>query len=347
MPLPFIASGQEYDGNTQKQPSRCLKCVHKACTSESASPLEHNVCPETMSYYTTSWLGTQITFNGLIVEDRNKKAPTQLKVDLRRLCITHHNAQTIIGNIQLVGHLLSRELDLATKETVSFLHDIRSSLSLVMSNCEALISSSSGNDFSSKLHSSSQPLRNLYGSIGLLTEQLNLADIITNPQSITFGRRSQCSLHGFLFRIVKLFESRASEKRVWLQLGELKGEIFLSLYQSFQFVPLILLDNALKYCNPKSNVYIQISHAVGDLRITFTSYGEIVPDDFHEKIFERHVRGPNALSSQIQGSGLGLSIAKAVVEAHGYAIFYSSAPQSQQNFFTIVVPKGSFVKTGR
>jgi two-component system sensor histidine kinase SenX3 len=62
----------------------------------------------------------------------------------------------------------------------------------------------------------------------------------------------------------------------------------------------------------------------------------ISPDE-QEKIFERFYRADKARSSRTGGSGLGLPIAKRIIEAHGGQITLASAPD-QGSTFTLFLP---------
>ena len=66
-------------------------------------------------------------------------------------------------------------------------------------------------------------------------------------------------------------------------------------------------------------------------------HGEGIPAAEHEKIFERFYRRGSELRRQTQGVGIGLSIVKHIVEAHGGKVLVRSAP-GQGSRFTIELP---------
>ena len=65
--------------------------------------------------------------------------------------------------------------------------------------------------------------------------------------------------------------------------------------------------------------------------------GEGIPPEEHEKIFERFYRRGSELRRETQGVGIGLSLVKHIVEAHGGRVAVRSAP-GQGSRFTIVLP---------
>ena len=66
-------------------------------------------------------------------------------------------------------------------------------------------------------------------------------------------------------------------------------------------------------------------------------HGEGIPPSEHEKIFERFYRRGSELRRQTQGVGIGLSIVKHIVEAHGGRVLVRSAV-GQGSRFTIELP---------
>ncbi len=81
-------------------------------------------------------------------------------------------------------------------------------------------------------------------------------------------------------------------------------------------VVLILLDNALKYSGRGGSIAIRASRAGDDAMVTVTDTGiGIGPDDV-DRVFDRFYRVDKARSRALGGAGLGLSIAREIVDAH-------------------------------
>jgi two-component system sensor histidine kinase KdpD len=98
-----------------------------------------------------------------------------------------------------------------------------------------------------------------------------------------------------------------------------------------------LLENAAKYSPPESPI-----HITGEVRsgMVMTSVADRGPgiDDFEQSlIFEKFYRGRDQ-RLQVQGTGMGLAIAKAIVEAHGGKIGVTSQPgRGSVFYFTLPV----------
>jgi two-component system sensor histidine kinase KdpD len=86
-----------------------------------------------------------------------------------------------------------------------------------------------------------------------------------------------------------------------------------------------LLDNALKYSPAGTPVAIHSFPSDGTVALEITDYGRGIPEQEQLRIFERFYRSPS-VRDQIPGSGLGLSIAHRIVQAHGGDLTVRSRP---------------------
>ena len=99
-----------------------------------------------------------------------------------------------------------------------------------------------------------------------------------------------------------------------------------------------LLDNAIKYTPAGGSVTISVrDEPVGAVAV-FRDTGIGIPAEEQDKIWPRLYRGDKSRSQR--GLGLGLSLVKAVVEAHGGKVTVSSQV-NQGSEFTVSLPKQS------
>jgi two-component system phosphate regulon sensor histidine kinase PhoR len=97
-----------------------------------------------------------------------------------------------------------------------------------------------------------------------------------------------------------------------------------------------LLDNAIQYSLPGSPIALACAMAMqGGVELSVTDSGRPIPDDEVSHLFERGYRGSNAAGTQ--GSGLGLYMAKAIIDVHGGTIAVQNLPESGKKF-TIWLP---------
>lgn len=77
-----------------------------------------------------------------------------------------------------------------------------------------------------------------------------------------------------------------------------------------------LLRNAIAYCYEESTIQIQACEKYGDIEIQVINEGNKIPGAKLQRIFERFYRLDNSRSTETGGAGLGLAIAKEIVELH-------------------------------
>ena len=96
-----------------------------------------------------------------------------------------------------------------------------------------------------------------------------------------------------------------------------------------------LLDNALKYSPPETPVTLSVHSSDRMAIVDVIDKGKGIPAAEQNRVFERFYRSP-AVKHQIPGSGLGLSIAHRIAEAHGGDLSLSSQPG--QTVFRLALP---------
>jgi two-component system sensor histidine kinase KdpD len=96
-----------------------------------------------------------------------------------------------------------------------------------------------------------------------------------------------------------------------------------------------LLENGVKYAPPDSTISIALSRTEDELRVTVADLGPPIPESDRERIFDKFFRLRS--SKHVTGSGLGLSICKGIVEAHGGSIWVEPSPNGG-NAFTLALP---------
>jgi two-component system sensor histidine kinase KdpD len=93
-----------------------------------------------------------------------------------------------------------------------------------------------------------------------------------------------------------------------------------------------LIGNAIKYSPPETVIELRATYAEGSIEVQVRDHGTGVPNDEIESIFGRFYRG-NKVKDAIAGTGMGLSIARDIVKAHGGTMWAANAADGGACFF--------------
>lgn len=100
-----------------------------------------------------------------------------------------------------------------------------------------------------------------------------------------------------------------------------------------------LLDNALRHTPHGGQVSITWKHDNNEVTISVSDSGEGIAPAQLPHVFERFYRGDTARDRERQGSGIGLTISRAIAEAHsGHLSAYSMGPGTGSTF-TLTIPR--------
>jgi len=113
--------------------------------------------------------------------------------------------------------------------------------------------------------------------------------------------------------------------------------VYLGDEVSLQELAIIFLDNAIKYSPSNTEVRVQLERVDDNVQIIFEDQGCGIASQDCDRIFERFFRGRNVGSSESRSGGLGLAIAKAIVQAQGGSIGCNSVEGSSSTF-TVTLP---------
>jgi len=98
-----------------------------------------------------------------------------------------------------------------------------------------------------------------------------------------------------------------------------------------------LTDNAVKYNNPGGSVAISLKRNGAAAELSVTNTGAGLARELQPRVFERFFRGDASHNRDVEGCGLGLSIAQWIVTAHGGTIRFQSDP-GQLTVVTVRLP---------
>jgi signal transduction histidine kinase len=103
-----------------------------------------------------------------------------------------------------------------------------------------------------------------------------------------------------------------------------------------------LVNNALKYSQDRKFIGVNLYRKNGSVKLEVVDHGIGIPSQEQERIFEKFYRVGDPLVHNTKGSGLGLSLVRHIVKAHGGDVSVDSTP-GEGSKFTITLP----VETGQ
>jgi two-component system, sensor histidine kinase and response regulator len=88
----------------------------------------------------------------------------------------------------------------------------------------------------------------------------------------------------------------------------------------------ILLSNAIKFSAKGTEIIVSAHAQPGQVMVSVKDHGVGIPPDFDERLFARYQWSANNPTTKVMGTGLGLPIARQIVEMHGGRIWFESQP---------------------
>ena len=93
-----------------------------------------------------------------------------------------------------------------------------------------------------------------------------------------------------------------------------------------------LVENAVKFAEDNTNIWIKAEHKEKEVIISVTDEGIGISPELHQRIFERFFQGDGRKAGRRKGAGLGLAICQGIVETHGGKIWVESEPGKGSKF---------------
>ena len=217
----------------------------------------------------------------------------------------------------------------------SISHDLRSPLTSISGNASNLISNS---DRFSPLER-----QQIYGDI--YDDSMWLINLVENLLAVTKIeegkmelRLSNELLEDIVNEALKHVDRHIAERKLTLKLSD---DIILVKADPRLIVQLIinLVDNAVKYSDEHSEITIETGKEDSMAYLKVIDEGRGIPDEMKPRIFDMFYTGANKLADSRRSLGLGLSLCKSIVNAHGGKISLKDNEPSGC-IFEILLPTG-------
>ncbi len=175
------------------------------------------------------------------------------------------------------------------------------------------------------------------------TERLiRLVNVFLNVSRIESGRlkviKTPQDLNKILKDIVKEMKVEAKKKNISLRYQENKLPPVPLDVDKIQDVVVNLIDNAIKYTGAGGHINVSTKLMDKYVLVIVEDDGRGIPYDELDQLFEKFKRGEDIYRVDTSGSGLGLYIAKKIVEGHGGNIWAESDGVGQGSVFKFTLP---------
>lgn len=165
----------------------------------------------------------------------------------------------------------------------------------------------------------------------LVNDLLSMARIESGS---IMSSRQKVSLQTLVEHVSSEFEAEATERKISIELKSLsKIPPFSTNESALHQCIASLIDNAIKYSHDDSSVVISASQEDDGLIIKVKDSGIGIPENQHTAIFQKFHRASNATKHRTDGTGLGLYLAKSLVEILQGEIWFDTAINKGTSFY--------------
>lgn len=206
-------------------------------------------------------------------------------------------------------------------------HELKTPIAVISANADILESEIGyENKWLEYIRSESERMSKLINSL------LTLARIEMQNDKMQINKFDICNA---IMEVTMPFESVAFEKGVILEC-DLNDEItVMGNEEQIKQLVAILTDNAIKHCFEGGTVSVSVSLQKGKCTVKVSNNGEPIPYEIQQKIFERFYRADESRKREENRYGLGLAIAKQIVENHKGNIYVKCEFGITEFIFTI------------
>ncbi len=217
-------------------------------------------------------------------------------------------------------------------------HELNTPLSIVYGYSE-MLAKSSGNQDKTALYS-----KNILENSKILTNYLSDLILVTDIESKLQIQKSSVNLQEMLSSIVEDLRPEMIERKIHCDLRLLENVELLCDPSLFRKAMTAIIKNAVVYNKPEGSFVVEMNVGVlgensgrqnNSIRIADTGIG--ISKENLGRIFEKFFRADSSLTYKVSGVGVGLFIARRIIELHGGSIEVKVEP-GQGSEFTVRLP---------
>lgn len=252
---------------------------------------------------------TKVSKMAKIIEEGNYKNKLDYKSNISEV-------KELIESINKLADALNEQEALRKRLTTDIAHELRTPLTSIKGHLDAIIDGI--------WEPTNERLISINEEVSRLS---NLVDQLRNLEKVDREKNKlkieSVNLKELIKSIVYNYQSKALEKNINIKYESKDIEVFIDK-EKFSQVIVNLLVNAIKFTNYKGQICIKTYLENGYINISIKDNGIGIPKDNIDYIFERFYRVDKSRNKDTGGIGVGLTIVKSIVNAHGGDIFVNS-----------------------
>ena len=162
---------------------------------------------------------------------------------------------------------------------------------------------------------------------------------LTKEDYISTMNFENIDIENVVYEIYRDYEEIAEmQDKKFIFKSELENKIIVTDKNKLRQLVLIFVDNAFKYTNEYDGIFINLKEEDNNIKLSIKDTGIGIKEDEIKYVFDRFFRGDDVRSQDIDGSGIGLSIAKMLSINLKYEINVDSKV-GEYTVFEIKIPK--------
>ncbi|MES9972084.1 MAG: ATP-binding protein [Candidatus Thiodiazotropha sp.] len=219
----------------------------------------------------------------------------------------------MVTSLNSLFYRVQRVLENERRFTADAAHELRTPIAALKTLAQAKSLADESNGHTQFLD---QVIRGVDRATHLLEQLLILARM--DSQTLEHSHVEEVDLHGETINVLAALGSLALAKDIELAYEGVNHPVMLSSYKpGIQILLRNIIDNAIRYTPDKGEVCVKIEEHDSTIKIVVSDTGPGIPEDEQQGLYQRFRRGED---TNIQGSGLGLSIVKRIVDLHHASI---------------------------
>ncbi|EMK3307765.1 TPA: ATP-binding protein [Vibrio vulnificus] len=338
-PVWDINNNKVVDGTFLNASTQCLKSKTRVCAKhyEKIKGIKgFHTCPAGLTTYSTGdtepSLYSSVKVQGYYDITKTKRLPDYLPTI---------PPQVFLASINKSRSLLqtpSRESEIDSDMVDFSIHEVRRFNGEIKRISEELLLTKES-DFSHV----QKKVKSIFASSSLISVRLNAFDLEENPDVITSQSQFNTGIFKKFQKASHCLDTYARDRGVRIMPFRGTSHMTIDMYQIFDLIPFVILENAIKYSPENQSVSVQFEEInQRSLTVTVSSIGPCNTEVEIEKIFGKKSRGSQAELFDGTGGGYGLYFAKMICDMHNINV---SAKSGTAKFELNGIQFGDFILT--